>query len=161
MMIRAFAAATALLFCVSASAAAQAGHEKHQQQGKAGMQHDSAMMKGHMASAWKEMDSFHTVLAATWHPVANAKNVTPLREKADQLAAAARLWSSSTPPAACNADEVKTTVATIASDALAIGNQVMAKASDEDLTKALAALHEKFEGVEKKCGGHDMKGMKH
>ena len=161
-MTRPFAAASALLLILGGPLAAQSstGHDKHQQ-GKPTMTHDSAMMKGHMGSAWKEMDAFHVQLAAAWHPVANTKNVAPLRQKADQLAAAARLWSASTPPASCNTEEVRRAVATIAEDALAIGNQVLATASDDELTRAITSLHTKFEGVEKQCGGHEMKGMKH
>lgn len=124
------------------------------------MKHDMGKMD-HMASSWKEMDEFHKLLGATFHPVKEKKNTKPLREKADALAAAARAWTASTPPASCGSAEVKSTVAAISTDALAIGNQVLAQASDDELSKAITTLHDKFEGVEKKCGGHDMKGMKH
>lgn len=121
-----------------------------------GHAHDAAK---HEASSWKEMDAFHKLLGATFHPVAGKKDLKPLRAKADSLAAAARAWAASTPPKACS--DVRTTVGEISTDALAIGNQVLANASDADLTKSITALHDKFEAVEKKCGGHDMKGMKH
>lgn len=131
-----------------------------QEKGKGAMKHDMEKMD-HMAGPWKEMNAFHKLLGATYHPVADKKNVKPLREKADALAAAAREWAASTPPASCNTQEVKSTVAAISTDALAIGNQVLAQAADAELAKAITSLHDKFEGVEKKCGGHDMKGMKH
>lgn len=151
----------ASLFAAS-TAAAQAGqdHSKHMQKPKEAAKHDMAGMD-HMAGPWKEMNAFHAALAATYHPAAEQKNLKPLREKADALAAAARAWTASTPPAACSAPEIKSTVASLSTDALAIGNQVLANASDEDLTKAITALHTKFETVEKKCAPHDMKGMKH
>ena len=120
--------------------------------------HDMSMMHH---SAWKEMDAFHALLAATYHPAADKKDLKPLRAKSDSLAAAARAWAASTAPS-CATEAVKSAVATISTDVLAIGNQVLANASDADLTKAIGAVHAKFESVEKACGGMmDMKGMKH
>ncbi|MCC6317569.1 MAG: hypothetical protein IT361_07750 [Gemmatimonadaceae bacterium] len=115
----------------------------------------------HANSAWKEMDAFHTVLAATYHPASGKKDLKPLRARADSLAATARSWSASTPPRTCAAASVRSTVADISTDALAIANQVLANATDAELLKAIGALHTKFERVEKQCGSHDMKGMKH
>jgi cytochrome c556 len=151
--------ALAALALVGTAAQAQ-DHSKHQQKPKEPMKHEMGDMK-HMAGPWKEMNAFHGQLAGAFHPAKEQKNLKPLRDKADALAAAARAWAASTPPAACSDPALKSTVAALSTDALAIGNQVLAYASDADLTTAITALHDKFETVEKKCGGHDMKGMKH
>lgn len=124
-----------------------------------GHSHDAGAK--HDATAWKEMDAFHALLGATFHPALEKKDLKPLRAKADSLSAAARTWAASTPPKACAAADIRTTVGELSTDALAIGNQVLQQASDADLMKSITALHTKFEVVEKKCGGHDMKGMKH
>jgi hypothetical protein len=143
--------AGALQAQTSSSTAEKAKHDQHQAQGE---------MKGHMmSSGWKEMDAFHKLLGATYHPAEKSGDLKPLRASASDLSAAARAWTGSTPPAACNTEAVKTSVATISTDALAIANQVLANASDADLKTALTALHENFEKVEKACGGHA--GMKH
>jgi hypothetical protein len=115
-------------------------------------------LSAHEMSPWKEMNAFHTVLAAVYHPAAEAGNVKPLRQKANDLAAKAREWATSTAPAACATESNRATVAAISLDAVAIGNQVLAEASDADLKKAITALHGKFEGVEKTCSAG---GMKH
>jgi hypothetical protein len=134
----------------TSSTAEKAKHE-HQAQGE---------MKGHMmSSGWKEMDAFHKLLGSTYHPVQMGGDLKPLRAAASELSAAARAWTGSTPPSACNTEAVKTSVATISTDALAIANQVLANASDADLKTAITALHENFQKVEKACGGHA--GMKH
>lgn len=124
-----------------------------------GRAHDAAAK--HKPTAWKEMDAFHALLGATFHPAQGKKDLKPLRAKADSLSAAARSWAASTPPKACAATDIRTTVGELSTDALAIGNQVLQQATDADLMKSITALHTKFEVVEKKCGGHDMKGMKH
>lgn len=147
-------------FCALALLALGSTAVQAQDKPKAAMKHEKGGMD-HMAGPWKEMNAFHTVLGATFHPAADKKDTKPLRAKADELASTARAWTASTPPAACNSDDVKSTVAAISTDALAIGNQVLANVSDADLTKSITALHDKFEMVEKKCGGHNMKGMKH
>ncbi|MBK8249711.1 MAG: hypothetical protein IPK85_20270 [Gemmatimonadetes bacterium] len=152
-----FALALAASLTVATSLGAQA---RQSDKPKEAMKHDMGQMN-HMSGAWKEMNAFHTLLGATFHPASEKKDLKPLREKADALAAAARAWTASTPPAACADAATRSTVAAISTDALAIGNQVLANASDGDLTKAITALHDKFETVEKKCAPHDMKGMKH
>jgi hypothetical protein len=113
----------------------------------------------HMEGPWKEMNAFHAVLSSTFHPARDKKDLKPLRQRADQLAAAARAWSASTAPAPCASPDVRTTVGAIATDALAIGNLVLAEADDAALLKAISTLHDKFEVVEKACGAHA--GMKH
>lgn len=126
-----------------------------------GQGQSQATASKHKAAPWKEMDAFHKLLAATFHPAQEKKDLKPLRAKADSLAATARSWAASTPPKACAAADIRTTIGELSMDALAIGNQVLAQATDAELMKAITALHTRFEGVEMQCGGHDMKGMKH
>lgn len=119
----------------------------------AAMKHDAT----HETSPWKEMNTFHSILAATYHPASDAGNLKPLREKAADLAAKAREWAASTPPAPCASDTVRTTVGAISLDAVAVANSVLANATDEVLTKEIKALHDKFEGAKKGCGAAAMK----
>jgi hypothetical protein len=123
-------------------------------------EHDMSKMMEQMGRSWKEMNAFHQLLAATYHP-ASKDTLQPLRDRAAELAVAAKAWSGSTAPASCNSDEIKQKVATLATDAQGIAAQVQAKATDADLKTSIAALHALFESVEMTCGGHDMKGMKH
>lgn len=122
-------------------------------QGKAGHE----MEADHAKSAWKEMDAFHALLGATFHPASSKKDVAPLRAKANELAAAARAWSASQPPATCATTEVKSRVATISTDALSLANLVLAGAASDSLLTGIDDLHTKFEKVEKACSGHAMK----
>lgn len=108
-----------------------------------------------MMSTWKEMNAFHDVLRATYHPWQDKKDIAPLKRLADRLSATARTWAASPAPA-CATEPVRTAVSQISTETLALGNQVLANASDVDLGKAIAQVHEKFEVVEKACGA-----MKH
>lgn len=144
--------AVATLLSAGVVHAQSTGHDAHQKK-------EQEAHKGHMmSSGWKEMDAFHKLLGAAYHPVEKG-DFKPLRASANDLSAAARAWAATTPPAACNTEAVRSDVATISTDALAIANQVLANAADAELRSAITTLHERFEKVEKACGGHA--GMKH
>ncbi len=114
------------------------------------------------AAPWKELDAFHVVLGATWHPAKGRQDLAPIRAKAGALADAARRWSASRGPAACSDSATTAAVARIATDARALAALVATPAPDADVVASLAALHERFEPLEQRCGSemeHDMKGM--
>ena len=147
------ACALSLLVAVPGVAAAQADSSHARDHRKMSRSH-------HAGSGWKELDRFHELLAATYHPAAK-DSLQPLRAKAADLASAATAWAASAPPDSCKSDDVRKSVATIATDAQAIAARVKANAPDAELKSSASALHELFETVEQRCGGHEMKGMKH
>jgi hypothetical protein len=145
--MRSLISALSLVFVAAIPAKAQdTAHARH----KPAARHEMGK-EHHMSSSWKEMNAFHEILSATFHPARDKKDFKPLRARSEQLAATARAWSASTAPAPCNTPELKSTVAWISTYALEIGNQVLSKASDEDLLKSITSLHDKFEQVEKGC----------
>ncbi|MGQ0649587.1 MAG: hypothetical protein ACT4P7_18695 [Gemmatimonadaceae bacterium] len=152
--MRTFAAASIMILVATGSLPAQQSVVREHEKQRTGAARHAAM---NHESSWKEMDAFHKLLAATSHPVTESNNLTPLREKANDLAAAARLWSASKAPARCASEEIRITVTSLSGDALAIGNHVIARASDADLARAITDLHEKFEAVEMRCNGHARK----
>ena len=134
-----------------------AQHE-HGETEKAKMDHGAM----HGAPAWKEMDAFHRLLGATYHPVAERQNLAPLRASADSLASAATTWAASPVPPRCGGSALSEDISAIAKDAQSLATSVRAASSSEVLTAAITALHDRFEAVEKRCGGHGAKaGMKH
>lgn len=133
---------------------------QHQHGGSEGKKMDHAAMHG--APAWKEMDAFHRLLAAAYHPVAEKQDLAPLRSGADSLASAAAIWAASPVPAVCRGADVGDTVSALAKDAASLAASVKGGASDDVVKAAITTLHDRFEGVEKRCGGHgDKPGMKH
>ena len=126
------------------SAKAHAGHDA----GK-----DAVTKDGHHAAGgWKEMDAFHTVLAATWHPASKSDDLKPLRERAGALADAARTWAAAAVPKACDTPATRSTIAAVATDARALADLVAKPATtDAQLKASLKALHDRFEPVEHGC----------
>jgi hypothetical protein len=147
------------LLLLAAPAAARAQHAGHHPAPAAA---DSAKVTkdAHAAGGWKEMDAFHTQLAATWHPASKSDDLKPLRERAGALADAARAWAAAAVPKACDTPETRTTVAALATDARALADLVAKPTTtDAQLKASLKALHDRFEPVEQGCapGGAAMK----
>jgi hypothetical protein len=108
-------------------------------------------MEHHGSTSWKEMDAFHSVLAATWHPVSGKGDFSVIRLKADSLSATAKRWSSSKFPAACDTKEIRDVVTSVTKGSDAVAALVAKNAPDAEVKTALSSVHEKFEAVEKGC----------
>lgn len=109
-----------------------------------------------MMGPWKEMNAFHKVLGATWHP-ASKNDLVPLRVRARELRAAADAWAASKAPespASCGSEEVHAAIVKVARDMRAIVLMISAEADDSWLAGSLKAVHDSFETVEAKCGAH-------
>lgn len=111
------------------------------------------MMEMHhgMGSGWKELDAFHTVLAATWHPIAGESDFKPLREQAPKLVEAAKIWKESKAPAGCNSKEIGDAVATILAKSQIVADLVDKKATDAIVKAEMKSLHDQFESAEGGC----------
>ena len=144
-----FAATLALaaVLAIPATAAAQAGHEHH---GAAAKPKAEAAHHA-MASGWKELDAFHTLMAATWHPVSKSSDFTVVRAKAGALAEAAQAWSAAAVPAACDTKANRDAIVAVAKQSKDLAALVAANGSDADVKKALHDVHERFEVVEHGC----------
>jgi hypothetical protein len=114
-------------------------------------------MSDHMMGSWKEMNAFHVVMAATWHPARQKNDLAPLRAKATDLAKSAEAWAASKAPMmlhGCHSEAVTKAIARVAVDAKALAALVSSSADDARLKESLKALHDTFEVAEKGCGGH-------
>lgn len=104
----------------------------------------------HGKSGWKELDAYHELMAATWHP-AKSNDLKPIRAKADSLASAAKVWSESKVPAACDTKPIKDAIADVVTGSTQMLHLVHGNAGDAELKAALHDVHERFEVVEKGC----------
>ena len=83
---------------------------------------------------WKEMKSFHTIMAKTFHPTEEG-NVQPLKDSVDILVAKAKQWQSSQVPEGYNAKTTKPILKKLVKQCTTIKKAVAAKKSDEELKK--------------------------
>ncbi len=102
------------------------------------------------ASGWKELDAFHELMAATWHP-AKSGDLKVIRAKADSLSASAKTWAASKVPAACDKKEIRDAIADVVTGTTKVANLVSNNGADADVKTALHDVHERFEVVEHGC----------
>lgn len=115
---------------------------------------------------WAEWTTFHGVMSTTFHP-SEEGNLEPIRTRSEEMVAKAEAWQKSTPPKDFDKPAVKELLVLLVKESKELDAKVKAKASDEELKTALAALHERFHSIVGACRnedehkGHDEKGHKH
>jgi hypothetical protein len=55
---------------------------------------------------WKEMDSFHMIMAEAFHPYKDSTNLAPAKKLAEEMAAEAEKWAAAELPEKVNTDAV-------------------------------------------------------
>src|SRR5688500_7904678 len=81
------------------------------------------MMDDHMMGPWKEMNAFHRVMAATWHPASQKGDVAPLKARVKELLTSADAWAASKPPAmpaSCGTEAVRNAATKVAPESTAL-----------------------------------------
>lgn len=117
----------------------------------------AGMMDHHMAGPWKEMNAFHHVLGATWHPADHDANLSPLKSHAKELLKTAEAWAASQPPATpatCATEAVRGAATKVVTETKALLALIGSGSDDARLKAALKNVHDTFEVAEKGCAGH-------
>lgn len=103
---------------------------------------------------WKEMEDFHTVMAATFHPSEEGK-LDPIKKKSQEMVDKAVAWQQSTPPAGYDKNAVKSSLKKLVTGAKEINKLVKNKAADNVLKEKLSSLHNVFHEIMEKCEKED------
>ena len=160
MLNRALFAATAALL-ISASAGAQATQPPAKKDDHAAMhaEHMKQMQAGKEAKAegWKELDAYHMLMMATWHPAKDKNDLSATRAKIGDLVTAAKAVAASKAPAACQKPELAKAQTGLTGETEKVAALVASKADDTALKAAMKTLHDRFEVLEEGCNT----GMKH
>lgn len=105
---------------------------------------------------WKEMESFHMIMAEAYHPLKDSANLAPAKSGAEALASEAEKWAAAALPEKVNNDAVKAQLESLKTNSRAFADKVKANAPDTELSTALEALHEEFHHImEAWHGGHE------
>lgn len=102
---------------------------------------------------WKEMDSFHKIMAAAFHPMKDSGNVAPVKQLASQLADEAARWAAASLPEQVNNDEMKSALEKLKTDSRALADEINKGASDDVIKEKLNALHDQFHKIMEASGG--------
>ena len=107
--------------------------------------------KMHAMSPWKELDAYHMLMMATWHPAKDKSDMAPTRAKIGEMVASAKMLAASTAPKGCDGPKLKETAAALPGATQGVADLVAKKADDATLQAALKDLHEKFDVLEEGC----------
>ena len=103
----------------------------------------SPLLKTIEKDTWTELNTFHEVMAETFHPSEDG-NLKPIRERSGEFLAKARALQTGKIPASFNTPEEKKSIDNLVRGAAALHQLVLKKADDKSITKKLAELHEIF-----------------
>jgi hypothetical protein len=163
MSLKAFgrsAVAAVALSLAATSAQAQAAQPPAKKDDHAAMHdaHVKAMQGGKAdAAAWKELDAYHMLMMATWHPAKDKNDLSATRAKIGEMVTAAKAVAASKAPVACQKPALAKAQAGLTGETEKVQKLVAAKADDAALKAAMKGLHDAFEVLEEGCNT----GMKH
>lgn len=103
------------------------------------------------ASGWKELDAFHELMAASWHPASGKNDLAPAKAKATDMAKAAKVWADSKAPKSCDTPAIKESVTKVNAASQEYAGIVAKGADDATIKAKLKAIHETFETAEMGC----------
>ena len=135
-----------LSFVALSSAAAQHEHPPTKvEKDKPAAAHSQEHMSG-----WKELDAYHMVMMQVWHPAKEKGDLTAIRAQAAKLADAADVWAAAAIPSACDTPANRANIAKVKTESRALV-ALASNGADADVKAALAALHDRFELVNRGC----------
>jgi hypothetical protein len=106
---------------------------------------------------WAEMESFHDLMAAAYHPVYDSSNLAPARELAGKLAESAASWSQAELPEKVNNDNVRNTLIILRDSSASFSAAVAAGKPDSVLKARITSLHDVFHKLHGAWEGHGHK----
>ncbi len=106
---------------------------------------------------WKEMDSFHLIMAEAFHPYKDSANLVPVKNLAEEMAAQAEKWANAKLPAKVDNDEVKQELKKLQEDTRALAELIKSNAEDKAIGSSLNALHDSFHEIMEAWHGRDEK----
>jgi hypothetical protein len=100
-------------------------------------------------SDWKELDSFHKIMADAYHPMTESGNLAPAKQLMNQLAGEAAKWSASTLPDKVNTPKMKESLQKLKIDARVLADNINKGTSDDVVKDKLTKLHDQFHEIMK------------
>lgn len=103
---------------------------------------------------WKEMETFHEVMAQTFHPAEEGK-LEPIRTRSKEMMEKAVAWKSSTAPEGYNQKAVRKSLKKLAKGAGELNKLINENASNDQIKEKISSLHDVFHEIMEKCEKED------
>jgi hypothetical protein len=96
---------------------------------------------------WKEMDSFHMIMAEAFHPYKDSSNLQPVRKLAEEMAVEASKWADANLPEKVNSEIVKQQLQKLKTDTRALSDLIKSGGDDKSISASLNSLHDSFHEI--------------
>ncbi len=106
------------------------------------------------ATAWPQLQTFHTYMSTTFHP-AEEGDFAPLKARADSLLVAATLWQASPIPANYKPAETIAALGKLVKQCTEIMKAVGSNADNVTLMKKITGAHDIFHTIVGECRKED------
>lgn len=105
---------------------------------------------GQEKNNWKEMEEFHAVMSATFHPSQEGK-LEPIKTRSGEMLDKAVAWHQSKAPKGYNKKAVKPSLKKLVSQSRELNTLIKNNAADEVIKEKLSSLHDRFHEIAEKC----------
>jgi len=99
---------------------------------------------------WPEMETFHTVMAQTFHPAEEGK-LEPIKNRSEEMLDKATAWKNSKAPEGYNQKAVNKPLSKLVKGSKELNKLVKANATDAAIKEKIASLHNVFHEIMEKC----------
>jgi hypothetical protein len=110
----------------------------------------SNMSAQSISEKWPAIKSFHGVMSQTFHP-SEEGNLEPIKKRSQEMVDKAEALVKSDIPAEYKTKAILASAERLQINSKALHKMVVAKASDADITKKLAELHDTFHEIMGLC----------
>ena len=111
-----------------------------------GAQSVTAQTSSAHQESWKEMENFHQVMSASFHPT-EENNFGPLRENSALLVKRAKEWKKSVVPAGYKPEQTADVLKRLVSECRKVDQMVRKGKPDAQLTTAINSAHDVFHEI--------------
>ena len=97
---------------------------------------------------WAEAESFHEIMALTYHPMKDEGKIEVVSENAAELLEKAKMWAGAEVPAGLDADHITEHIDILIEEAEELVELVANEASDDELTQKVNDIHDVFHEIQ-------------
>ena len=102
---------------------------------------------------WKEMQSFHLLMAEAFHPYKDSANLEPAKALAKDMADEAARWSATSLPEKVNNEAMKAKIQNLSTGTQDFLKVVTESSADSVVAKSLSDLHDIFHEIQESWYG--------
>ena len=138
-----------LIYLLAACGGAQEGHDEMHEE------HTAEDHAEHTADSeeWAEAESFHEIMALTYHPMRDEGKMEPVSENANELLEKAKVWAAAEVPGDLDKAMISEQLGALVSQSEELVTLVNNEATEDELKAKVNEIHDTFHGIHEMMEG--------